>query len=57
LGNNILAHADQGQVRGRGLLSFNFDFGQGLSTFILADVRGGQGLFGAGGKAGVRYQW
>ena len=57
LGNNILAHADQGQVRGRGLLSFNFDLGPGLSAFLQGDVRGGQGLIGAGGKAGVRYQW
>ncbi len=57
LGNNILARSDQGQVRGRGQLSFNFEFGQGLSGFILGDVRGGQGLFGAGGKAGIRYQW
>lgn len=57
VGNNILAHADQGHVRGRGLLAFNFDFDQGVSAFILGDVRGGQGLFGAGGKAGIRYQW
>ena len=35
----------------------NFDFGQGISSFIQGEVRGGQGLFGAGGKAGVRVQW
>jgi hypothetical protein len=57
LGNNILAHADQGQVRGRGVLAFNFDFGQGVSSFIQGEARGGKGLFGAGGKAGIRYQW
>jgi hypothetical protein len=56
-GNNILANADRGQVRGRGILAFNFEFGQGLSSFVLGDVHGGQGLFGAGGKAGIRYQW
>ena len=56
-GNNLLAQADQGQVRGRGIFAFNFDFGQGVSTYVLADVRGGKGLFGAGGKAGVRYVW
>ncbi len=56
-GNNILANADRGQVRGRGILALNFDFGQGLTSFVLADVHGGQGLFGAGGKAGIRYQW
>jgi hypothetical protein len=56
-GNNILARADEGQVRGRGVLAFNFDFGQGVKSFILGEVRGGQGLFGAGGKAGVRLEW
>lgn len=56
-GNNILANADEGQVRGRGILAFNFDCGQGLSSFILGDVHGGKGLFGAGGKAGIRYEW
>jgi hypothetical protein len=29
-GNNILSNADRGQVRGRGVLAFNFDFGQGI---------------------------
>ncbi len=56
-GNNILADADRGQVRGRGILAFNFDFGQGLTSFVQGGVHGGKGLFGAGGKAGVRYQW
>ncbi len=56
-GNNILAQADEGRVRGRGVLAFNFDFGQGIKSFVLGEVRGGQGLFGAGGKAGVRYEW
>ena len=57
LASNILADADEGQVRGRGVLAFNFDFGQGVSSFILGEARGGTGLFGAGGRAGVRVQW
>lgn len=57
LGNNLLAQADQGQVRGRGILALNFDFGQGVSSFVQGEVRGGKGLFGAGGRAGVRVQW
>ena len=57
LGNNLLAQADQGQLRGRGILALNFDFGQGVSSFVQGEVRGGKGLFGAGGRAGVRYQW
>ena len=56
-GQNLLVQADQGQVRGRGILAFNFDFGQGISTYVLGEARGGKGLFGAGGKAGVRIQW
>jgi len=56
-GNNLLVQADRGQVRGRGILALNFDFGQGISSFVQGEVRGGQGLFGAGGKAGVRVQW
>jgi hypothetical protein len=48
---------DQGRFRGLGALAFNFDFGGGLSSFVKGEVRGGQDLFGAGGTAGVRYQW
>lgn len=54
---NILAQADQGQVRGRGVVAFNFDYGNGVSSFIQGEARGGKGLFGAGGRAGLRIQW
>ena len=57
LQSNILAQADQGQVRGRGILALNLDFGQGVKAFVQGEGYGGQGLFGAGGKAGVRYEW
>ncbi|MDQ6703881.1 MAG: autotransporter outer membrane beta-barrel domain-containing protein [Pseudomonadota bacterium] len=56
-GQNLLVQADQGQVRGRGVLAFNFDFGQGVTSFVQGEARGGKGLFGAGGKAGVRVVW
>ncbi len=56
-GNNILRQADEGQVRGRGVLAMIADFGQGFTSFVQGEVRGGQGLFGAGGRAGVRYLW
>ena len=48
---------DQGVVQGEGVLALNFDFGHGLSTFAEGDIRGGAGIFGAGGKGGVRMQW
>jgi hypothetical protein len=48
---------DAGKVRGEGIFAVNFDYGNGLSAFALADIRGGEDLFGAGGRAGIRYQW
>jgi hypothetical protein len=56
-GNNLLVQADQGFMRGQGGLALKFDFGNGMSSFVQGDVYGGAHLFGASGKAGVRYQW
>ena len=56
-GNNLLVQADQGFMRGQGILALNFDFGYGMSSFVQGDVYGGAHLFGAGGRAGIRYQW
>jgi hypothetical protein len=56
-GGNLLVQADQGFMRGEGILALNFDFGNGMSSFVLGDVYGGAHLFGAGGRAGIRYQW
>jgi hypothetical protein len=49
--------SDEGKVRGQGIFNVNFDYGNGVSAFLLGDVRGGSDLFAAGGRAGVRYQW
>jgi hypothetical protein len=56
-GNNLLVQADQGLMRGEGILALNFDFRNGWSSLVLGDVYGGAHLFGAGGKAAIRYQW
>jgi len=48
---------DEGKLRAEGIVALNFDLGHGVSTFVEGQVRGGQGLFGAGGKAGIRVQW
>jgi hypothetical protein len=56
-GQSLLVQSDQGFVRGRGILAFNFDFGDGITSFVQGEVRGGAHLLGAGGKAGVRVQW
>jgi hypothetical protein len=57
LANNILAAVDQGQVRGRGVVAVTLDYGNGVSSFIQGEARGGKGLFGAGGRAGIRIVW
>jgi hypothetical protein len=56
-GNNALIFNDQGKLRGEGIAAVKFDYGNGFSTFAQANVRGGEGLFGFGGKGGVRYEW
>ena len=56
-GNNLLAQSDQGFMRGQGILVLNFDFGDGMSSFVQGDVYGGAHLFGTGGRGGIRYQW
>ncbi|TGD98930.1 autotransporter outer membrane beta-barrel domain-containing protein [Methylobacterium nonmethylotrophicum] len=54
---DILARSDEGKVRGQGILAANLDFGNGVSTFLQGEVRGGENLFGVGGKGGVRVRW
>jgi hypothetical protein len=56
-GNNALIINDQGLLRGQGILAFNLAFNNGVSLFAQGDVRGGQDLFGAGGKGGIRVTW
>lgn len=43
LGDNILAQSDQGQIHGRGVLAFNFDFGQGISSLSKARCEADKG--------------
>ncbi|MCW6508874.1 autotransporter outer membrane beta-barrel domain-containing protein [Lichenifustis flavocetrariae] len=56
-GTNLLAKSDEGKVRGRGILAVNYDVGNGVNLFAQGDVYGGDRLFGAGGKGGLRVQW
>jgi hypothetical protein len=49
--------ADQGLLRAEGILTLNVDHGNGVTSFVQADVEGGKGLFGAGAKVGVRVAW
>jgi len=52
---NILS--SQGKVQGQGIFAFNYDLGNNTSTYVQADVRGGDGIFGVGGKGGIRVRW
>ena len=56
-GTTVINLRQERLVRGQGIFALNVDFGNGFSSFIQGDVRGGKDLFGAGGRAGVRYQW
>jgi Autotransporter beta-domain len=54
---NPLILSDEGKLRAEGILALNFYHGNGVSSFAQADLVGGEGLFGFGGKAGVRVAW
>jgi len=49
--------SDQRKLRADGILTLNFYHGNGVNSFVQADLVGGEGLFGAGGKMGVRVAW
>jgi hypothetical protein len=53
----VASAATEGKVRGQGIGAIKFDYGNGLSSFVQADVRGGSDYFGYGGRAGVRFVW
>ena len=53
----IASAATEGKVRGQGIGAVKFDYGNGLSSFVQADIRGGSDYFGYGGRAGVRFVW
>ena len=53
----VASAATEGKVRGQGIGAVKFDYGNGLSSFVQADVRGGSDYFGYGGRVGVRAVW
>lgn len=55
--NPTIFASDEGKLRGEGIFALNFDYGNGWSSFALADLRGGQDFFGYGGRLGLRHQW
>jgi len=56
-GGNPLILSDEGKLNVRGILALNFHHDNGVSSFLQVDVQGGEGLFGADGKMGLRVAW
>jgi hypothetical protein len=56
-GNSPLVISDEGKLRVQGIAALHFNYGNGLTSFVQADLRAGEDLFGAGGKVGVRKVW
>jgi hypothetical protein len=54
---NPLILSEQGKLRAEGILTLNVYHGNGVNSFVQADLRGGEGLFGATGKVGARVAW
>jgi hypothetical protein len=48
---------DEGKLRALGQLVLKLEDGTGMSYTAQADVRGGQDVFGYGGRLGIRYEW
>jgi len=53
----VASTATVGKVRGQGIGAVKFDYGNGLSSFVQADIRGGSNYSGYGGRVGVRFVW
>ena len=56
-GTNLFGKSVECEVRGRGVLATNYDLGNGVNLYAQGEVYGGDRLFGAGGKGGLRIQW
>jgi hypothetical protein len=54
---NPLILSDEGKLRAEGILALNFYSSNGVNSFVQADLQGGEGLFGFGGKVGARLAW
>lgn len=54
---NPLILSTQGKLRAEGIFTLNVYHGGGVNSFVQADLRGGEGLFGATGKVGARVVW
>ena len=51
------SEVDEGKLRVLGQLEGSVELGNGLSLVGQANVRGGEDLFGVGGRFGARLEW
>jgi hypothetical protein len=56
-GGGVILPDDEGKIRGQGILNINFDWKNGVQAFIEGNVRGGEDLWGYGGRGGIRVQF
>jgi hypothetical protein len=45
---------DEGKLRGMGVLGLNFVHNPATTTYVNAEIRGGEDYFGVGGRIGLR---
>ena len=54
---NPLILSQEGKLRGEGIGALNFYYGNGVNSFVQANLQGGEGMFGVGAKVGARVAW
>jgi outer membrane autotransporter protein len=53
----VIIATDEGKIRGMGIGALNFDWKNGVQAFVEGNVRGGEDLWGYGGRGGIRVQF
>ena len=54
---STVSNVDEGKLRGLGQINLKLDNGRGVSYGAEVAVRGGEDVWGVGGRLGVRYEW
>jgi hypothetical protein len=55
--SDAVSKVDEGKLRVLGALASKVDMPSGISYYGQVEVRGGEDVFGLGGKVGLRYEW
>lgn len=54
---STVSNVDEGKLRGLGQINLQFDTGRGVFYSTEVAVRGGEDVWGVGGRLGIRYEW